>query len=91
MKRNFYLFAIITVVTLLHVGCDFLGPISKPRTVDIGISIADLSGNDMFDTTNANAYNLDSIRIYRKNPDSGEIQLVNKGYNFHFYVPPYII
>ncbi len=97
MKRKFYFIAIVTAVTLLNTGCP-VSPMSGDKSTNIFIGIADLSGNDMFDTTNANAYDLDSIRLFRKNPTTGEVELVNPGwthypygYDFFFNQKPYLI
>ncbi len=97
MKRKFYFIAIVTAVTLLNTGCP-VSPMSGDKSTKIFIGIADLSGNDMFDTTNANAYDLDSIRLFRKNPTTGEVELVNPGwtdypygYRFFFNQKPYLI
>ncbi len=98
MKRKFYFIAIVTAVTLLNTGCPPAGHVGGIKSIDMLIRVTDLSGNDMFDTTNANAYDLDSIRLFRKNPTTGEVELVyNKwadcpyGYDFSFDKKPYLI
>lgn len=97
MKRKFYLIAIVIAVTLLNTGCPEC-PTSGPSIIEIFISISDLSGNDMFDTTNVNAYDLDSIRIFRKNPTTGEVELFKPnwtdytyGYRFFLDKKPYLV